>query len=344
VLVLAGICWLGSTIHSPAPLIYQPGEGWTYEAVGSEGKWQRTRAKDQLEVAKSALAAKDYSTALKAARRTVKVWPLSDYAPEAQYLVGRCYEAKHNDAQAFNEYQKVVEKYPRIALFQEVLQRQFEIANKFLAGQRFKLWGFIPTLPSMDKTADMYAKIVQTGPYSEVAPQAQMNIGAARDKQRSYPEAVKAYERAADRYNDRPAIAADATFHAGLSYWKQAKKAEYDQSAAGQAITTFTDFIALYPRDGRVKEAERLIAEMRAEQARGSFEIAQFYQKRHRIQGALVYYNEVRLLDPTSHYAEEALKRMDELKARATAAPVPSASAASSASSAASAAGATTAK
>ena len=36
----------------PAPVIFRPGEGWTYESVGGSGsKWQRKRAKDQLQVA-----------------------------------------------------------------------------------------------------------------------------------------------------------------------------------------------------------------------------------------------------------------------------------------------------
>lgn len=319
--LLAAICWLLTIVNSPAPLVYQPGEGWTYEAVGGEGKWQRTRAKDQLEVARAALATKDHSTALKAARRTVKVWPLSDYAPEAQYIVGRCYEARGHDERAFKEYQKVVEKYPRITLFQEVLQRQSEIADRYLAGKLFKVWGYVPLYRSMDKTAAMYEKIVRTGPYSEVAPQAQVKIGAAREKQKKYPEAVKAYERAADRYHDRPVIAADATFKAGMAHWKQAQKAEYDQSAAAAAIATLTDFVTLFPNDARVKPAQKIMDDLRAEQARGSFEIAKFYEKRKRIQGALIYYNEVLLLDPTSQYANDSRKRIDELKARITASP-----------------------
>src|SRR5512139_1194919 len=90
-LLLVTLFLVGFPFRSPAPLIYRPGEGWSYEAVGSEGKWQRTRAKDQLEVAQQAFDAKKYSLALKAARRVVRVWPVSDYAPQAQYLVGRCY-------------------------------------------------------------------------------------------------------------------------------------------------------------------------------------------------------------------------------------------------------------
>src|SRR5713101_5534137 len=254
-LLLIALCVLAFPFRSPAPLIYRPGEGWTYEPVGGEGKWQRPRAKDQLEVAQTAYDKKDYSLALKAARRVVKVWPLSDYAPQAQYLVGRCYEETGQDERAFREYQKVIEKYPKIAAYQEILGRQFQIANLYLGGKWFKLWGYIPFFPSMERTAEMYAKIVRNGPYSEVAPQAQLKIGAAREKQSNFPLAVKAYELAADRYHDRPNIAAEALYRAGLAYNKQAQTADYDQTTAGQAIATFTDFMTLYPADGRVPKA-----------------------------------------------------------------------------------------
>src|ERR1044071_7749503 len=91
--------------RSPAPLIYTPGEGWRYESVGG-GRWQRARAKDQLEVAQAAFDKKDYSLALKAARRTVRQWPFSDpYAQQAQYLMARALEAQHEDERAFKAYQ-----------------------------------------------------------------------------------------------------------------------------------------------------------------------------------------------------------------------------------------------
>jgi tetratricopeptide (TPR) repeat protein len=191
-LILA--CVLSFPQHAPAPLIYRPGEGWTYEPVGSEGKWRRARAKDQLEVAQAAFDKKDYSLALKAARYVVKQWPLSDYAPQAQYLVGRCYEAKKQDEKAFKEYQQVLTKYPKHEKCEEVLRRQFEIANRFLGGQWFKLWGHIPFFPSMDKTADMFQKVVNNGAYSDVAPLAQLKIGEAYEKKKDYSEAAKAYE------------------------------------------------------------------------------------------------------------------------------------------------------
>jgi outer membrane protein assembly factor BamD len=322
-LALIIICVAAIPFSAPAPLIYRPGEGWTYESAGGGGKWTRTRAKEQLDVAQQAFDKKDYSLALKAARRVVRVWPLSDYAPKAQYLVGRCYEATGKDEKAFQEYQKVIEKQPKIANYQEIEQRQFDIANKYLAGKWFKLWGYIPIFSSMDKTSDMYEKIVKNGPYSEVAPKAQMNIGAAREKQSNFAMAAKAYETAADRYHDRPQVAADALYRQALAYNKQAQTAEYDQSTAGQAISTFTDFITLYPNDARVAKAQKIITALKTEQARGSFQIAKFYEKYKRWNGALVYYNEVIILDPNSPYANPARQRIDELKKRTQPATTP---------------------
>src|SRR6266446_3765159 len=148
-ILLIGLFLIAFPVRSPGHLIYRPGEGWTYEPVGGTAKWQMPRAKDQLEVAQAAFDKKDYGLALKAARRVVKVWPLSDYGPQAQYLVGRCYEARGNEEKAFKEYQTVLEKYPKIASYQDVLQRQYTIADHYLGGKWFRLWGYIPLFRSM---------------------------------------------------------------------------------------------------------------------------------------------------------------------------------------------------
>jgi len=205
ILLFAMVALLPS--RSPAPLIYMPGEGWYYEPYGETGKWQRSRAKEQLEVAEQSFTNREYRVTLHAARRVLRVWPMSDYAPRADYLVGRCLEIEGKDEAAFNTYQKIIKQYPKSGQFNEVLQRQYTIANRFLGGEWFKLWNLIPLYPSMDETAKLYNKIVDNGPYSEVGPLAQMRIGTAREKQKNYAAAVKAYETAADRYNDRPAIA-----------------------------------------------------------------------------------------------------------------------------------------
>jgi outer membrane protein assembly factor BamD len=302
--------------RSPAPLVYIPGEGWYYESYGDTMAWQRPRAKDQLQVAEDAFKARDYATTIHAAHRILRVWPLSDYSPRAEYLVGRCLEIQGKDEAAFNSYQNIISKYPKSGEYNEVLVRQYEIANRFLGGEWFRLWGLIPLYSSMDETAKLYGKIVDNGPFSDVAPHAQLRIGAAREKQKDYNEAVKAYELAADRYHDQPDIAADAMYRAGVSWQKQADTAEYDQSCASKAIAAYTDFITFYPDDKRVADAQKAITKMKAEQVRGSFEIAQYYESNHKWAGAVVYYNDVLQLDASSPLAAQSRQRIEALKPR----------------------------
>ena len=305
-------------VKTPAPLVYRAGEGWSWEPVGG-AKWTRQRAKDQLDVAQEHFDKKDYRIAKLAARRTVKTWPLSDYAPQAQFLVARTLEESGSQLKAFNAYQDLLLKYPKIDNYDEVLQRQFAIAEKYLAGKYFR---FLTVFPyrSAEKTAGLFEKVVKNGPYSSVGPQAQMNIGAAYENPkgifRDYELAVKAYERAADRYSANKKFAADALYKVGETYLKQAKKAEYDQSIAGKAIAAFSDFMTLYPDDPRLPEAQRIITELRTEQSRGSYAIARYYERKKRWDGALIYYNESVLKDQSSEFAEDARRRIELIKAR----------------------------
>jgi outer membrane protein assembly factor BamD len=305
--------------RAPAPLIYRPGEGWTYEMPGNKGDWRKLRAKDQLDVAQEAFDQKKYRLALKAAQRVIAIWPLSDYPHKAQYIAGRCYEARKKDEKAFDAYQTLLEKYAKYATPEEtkdVQHRQYVIALRFLHGEWRKLWGRIPFFPSMELTSEMFAKIVRYGPYGELGPPSQMNIGAAREKQKEYPLAVQAYELAADRYSEQPTVAVEALYKAALAYNKQARRAEYDQSVAGQAISAFTDFMALYPNDPRGGEAQRMIGQLKAVEARGNFKVAQYYEKQKQWPGALVYYNEVLIKNPSSPLAGQARQRIEVLAKR----------------------------
>jgi outer membrane protein assembly factor BamD len=324
-LLVAGAVLL--PFRSPAPLYYTPGEGWYYEPYGEKADWQRPNARTQLDVAEQAFTNQNYSVTLHAAHRVVRVWPLSDYAPRAEYLIGRCLETSGKDEAAFNAYEAIIQKYPHSDSYEDVLWRQYEIANRFLDGEWFRLWGTIPLYRSMDETAKLFSTIVTNGPYSDVAPHAQMQIGAAREKQKDFDSAVKAYATAADRYYNQPDIAADALYREGISYQKQAATAEYDQGTAGQAIAAYTDFITLYPNDKRVPEAQKAMVTLKMQQVEGNFRIAQFYEQNkvlnaeQRRDGALVYYNQVLQLDPNSPFAAQARQRIEQLKPRAATPP-----------------------
>jgi outer membrane protein assembly factor BamD (BamD/ComL family) len=76
------------------------------------------------------------------------------------------------------------------------------------------------------------------------------------------------------------------------------------------------DFATLHPADKRVPEAQKKIEALKTEQARGSYEIARYYERHNKWEGAKIYYNEVLTRDPNSKLAEEARERIDAINKR----------------------------
>lgn len=318
-----------SILQSPAPFIYTPGEGWTYENPGDEKGWKADRAQDQLEITKLAVEAKDGKLALRSAKRILAEWPLSDFASEAQFYAGEAYILRKMDEKAFDEFQLLIDLYPKSPRYDEALNRQFEIATRFLDGQRTRiLWGKVPFFKSMGIAIEMNEKVISNGPYTDTAAQAQLNIGLANERKKSlfmlsfsekYTDAAAAYEQAAFKYFDRPDISSDALFRAGNAYFKQARTGEYDQGFSEKAILSYQDFIAMFPDDERVPEANENIATLKREQSRGSYLIARFYEKRKKYVASLIYFNDSIAKDPTSEFAELSRKKISQLQPKADA-------------------------
>jgi outer membrane protein assembly factor BamD len=304
---------------SSALLIWRKGEGWSWE---HEGVTTGTNPADQLKIAQDLQAKKQYRNAIPAYRRVVSRWPLSASAQDARFHLAECYGAIGYHYKAFQVYQELIKKNPNTPHYDEVLQRQFEIGNLFLAGERQKAWG-IRWFPSLDRCVEVYEQVVKNGPYSPVAPEAQFRIGLAYEKQRDYLASVHAYEKLLERYSRLP-IAENAQFQIGWEYKRESARAEYDQNAANQAIAAFTDFLLRYPNSSKVPVAQEYLTMLKGEQAQGLFHIGQFYEKNHQYKSALIYYNDVIEKNPESNWATQAkgkVAKLSPLAAEKTATP-----------------------
>src|SRR5271169_4261819 len=180
-----------ATSLAQATLVWRPGEGWSDES-GSDISASSSR--DQLELAHKLEAQGQKDAALKAYKGLLRRWPLSFFAPEAQFRVGKILEDEGDFYNAFQAFQKMVAKYPSSEFFDQALNEQYRIANLYLAGEPQRIWK-IPVGPSMDRTVDMYERIIKNAPYGTYAPQCQFNIGLAREQQRKFTDAIDAYQK-----------------------------------------------------------------------------------------------------------------------------------------------------
>jgi outer membrane protein assembly factor BamD len=156
---------------------------------------------------------------------------------------------------------------------------------------------------------EVFEQVAKNGPYSKVGPQAQFNIGRVYEKQKDYISAVHAYEKVLERY-PKDALAEDAQFQTGWAYKQEARRSEYDQNNADQAIAAFSDYLLRYPTGKQVARAEQLRGELKQEQSKGLFHIGQFYEKQRNFKAALLYYNEVIEQNPKSNWAGSAQKKI----------------------------------
>jgi len=293
-----------------AELVWRPGEGWSDES--SQGGAVASSSRDQLEMAHKLEAAGQRDDALKAYKNLLRRWPLSFFAPEAQFRVGKILEDEADFADAFKAFQTMVQKYPSSDYFAQALNEQYRIANLYLAGEPQRIWK-IPVGPSMDRTIEMYQRIIKNAPYGTFAPQCQFNIGLARESQRRYSDAIDAYQLVLDNY-PTSSVAPNAQYQIGYAWMRSSISGDYDLGSARKAIDAFQDYLVRYPNSDKVVQAQENIQRLGQKQTQGAFDVAKFYETQHLPRAAFIYYNEVVREDPNSAQAQIAKKRIQELR------------------------------
>lgn len=310
--LIPALCLLFIGVQAaPATVVYRQGEGWSTERAGEDEPVEAS-ASAQMKKAEDFESSGDQGRALGAYRGLVRKFPTSMSAPKAQFKVGQLLEASGDYEAAFEAYGKYVSKFSKGDDFDAAVEAQFRIAKLFLEGERKKTLG-VKTFPSMVRTREMFDEIIKNAPFSKFAPLAQFYAGQAYEKQGKIPEALGAYEAVISRYPNET-IAADAQYQIGYVYLKQYQSGAYDPSVSDKAREAFEDFLARYPNSEKVAQAKENLASLGSGQTKGALDIAKFYDKTKNYKAAVIYYNEVIKQQPGSKEAEEAKRRIDELK------------------------------
>lgn len=245
-------------------------------------------------------------------RSIVKTNGFSAVAPKAQFQLGKCLEKQGNYKDAFKTYTEYTTRYPRGGEFDAVIQSQFEIAKLYLNGRKKKVLG-VPIASDYDQAEEMFAAIVKRAPFHKLSPLAQFNVGQAMEKQGKPAEAIVAYQEVITRYPGDP-VADDAQYQIGYVQYRETQTGSYDQNARLKAKEAFEDFVNRYPGSEKVAQARENINSLGGTDVKGTLGIAKFYDKTKNYKAAVVYYNEVIRVAPSSPESEQSRKRIDELK------------------------------
>ncbi|MBI4343082.1 MAG: outer membrane protein assembly factor BamD [Candidatus Omnitrophica bacterium] len=312
-LLLISLVVLLSLASAPAAFaawIWSPQTGW----VGPTGAVKDT-PEEQLAFATAFFDRQDFKRARTEFRKLLKAYKDSREAAEAQYYLGRCAEERGDYYKAFQEYRKTIQTYPSTQRFDEILEREYQVANYFLAGKKRKLLGGVAILPARDKAVEIFQAIVDDGPFSEQGQLAQYKLGLAHLALHDFEAAVGAFEQVISRYPESPLVD-DARFQIAQASLKGTFKAGYDQSPTDLAVRELEHFLREYPESELSQEARTRLQDLKERRAQHEYEVGTFYERRRHPASALIYYESVVKRFPQSSWAPHAAARIQVLQVK----------------------------
>ena len=306
--VLLVVVSMGAASIAEAAWVWSPQTGW----IGPGGA-VKDSPEEQLAHAMVFFDKSDYHRARVEFKKLLKHYKNSHEAPEAQYYLGRSHEEDRDYYKAFKEYRRTLETYPSTSRFEEILERMYQIGNYFLSGKKRKLAGTAAVLPARDKAIEIFQVIVEDGPFSQYGELAQYKLGIAHLSLSEYEQAVSAFDQLIDRY-PQSALVDDARFQLAQASLKGSFKAGYDTHPIDLAIDELQSFVSEYDKSDLAPEAVERLQILRERRAASDFQVAQFYERRHQLDSAVLYYHDIidRYADTT--WAPKAIDRIQVLQ------------------------------
>ncbi|MDP3041437.1 MAG: tetratricopeptide repeat protein [Candidatus Omnitrophota bacterium] len=284
------------------------------------GKWvnpknlPKDNPKEQFAYAKSYFDNNKYEEAKREFRKLLKAYPKSAEAAESQYYLGLAEEQQSKLYEAFQAYQLVIDKYPFSERIQEIIEKEYKIAEKFMAGEKRKALGI--DLPVENPAIEIFGKVVENSTYGPLAPKAQYKLGLVLKGLMRYYEAEEEFGKVVSRYPDSEWSAA-AKFQIASCRASLSKGFAYDQGSAQEAKEKFQEFVKEHPDAVLSLDAEKNIGQIREKEAEASYNTALFYEKQKAFDSAKIYYNSIvndYAQSPWAGQAAARLQLMEEKK------------------------------
>ena len=267
--------------------------------------------KEQLMFALEFYAQAKYKETMNECQKLIKYYPKAYEASEAQFYIGLSFEGIGKLYEAYQAYQRVIDKYPFSTRMEEIIERQLKIGEAFMSGEKRKALGV--ELPLEDPSIEIFRKVVENYTYGKNAARAQYLLGLALKNLGRFQEARDEFEKVAATYPESEWVA-QAKFQSADCASKIAPKADYDQELTREAKKKFEEFVLSHPEAALSQQAQGQIDALKEKEAQGNLKIAEFYEKQEKYDSAGIYYQEIVKNCPYCFSAAQARDKLKELE------------------------------
>ena len=263
-----------------------------------------------LEEAATVLEKGQTKKAIRHLTRVAVKWPESPQARIALRTMAELQETK-NPEKAFITYQILIDRYAGKFDFEEVLEKQMNIAGGI---QSEKSMGarLIPGLHNQSKAIPYYEQIISNAPAWDRSAEAQYIIGVIYHSDKDFYDATESYRRVLEEYPDSEFVER-AMFYQAECYYKIANGRSTERQVEN-AYVYLGRFLDNYDGSEFTPTAFEYKSEIYDKLAEAAFEVAVYYDTRTKRQdSALVSYREFVSRFPAAKQVAFANQRIREL-------------------------------
>lgn len=239
-------------------------------------------------------------------RQLVKHYPYAQVAGEAQFREAETLLARGELLSAFDSYQLLITNYRASPRFKRAIEQQFNIATKAIS-EKTDSFLFIARKAGRSSVVEMFETVIANAPASPLAAHSEFSIGQIYEKEEELDKAIAAYQKVADDY-PKSEKAPIAQLRAAELIKKTNKRPD-SPTKLPQQREAYEDFITKFPEHESKPEVVAQLGVISEQEAKKSFEVGQFYERKKNLRGAAIYYNDV-LKSENSPLKQKARERL----------------------------------
>jgi len=213
-------------------------------------------------------------------RALVHRWHNAPEALVAQLAFAELLEARRKYVAAFNEYQYVIDNFSGGYSYEDILGRQFRIANHVMTARQGGFL-FFPGVRSPERAMPLFQALVANAPEWKKTPEALFSLGVIYEKTKDYDSSVATFRGIQLRHPGSP-LAARASFRRVYGLYMSARTNPRDERASRTALSALSAFLRDHPGSEHRGDVKEYLEELKESLARIYYERAVFYDRQRR--------------------------------------------------------------
>ena len=290
--VLAGLwCLSGCGPAEPRKVLLREDGQWI-EVAAVKGTPRGELALIQLH-----LADKEYKEVIKAAEKFRERYPVDFRREDVSMLAGHAQMRRGYYVKAYEWYTRQLDEFPAGELFEEALDREFQIAEAFLGGRK-QVWEIIGVwsleivrISAVDEAVNILMQIAERAPTSELAEKALLRIADHHYDEKDYQEAAQAYDAYLAMF-PRNRMSPYAQLRAARAVYATYRDARYDSTPLVNASLRFKAYATAYPDRVGDEGIDKTIEEIANLQAGADYYVAELFERLDRPDAAAFFYDQ----------------------------------------------------